>query len=219
MLLVMLAAEAEADGSEIDWFEQLDAIGRGDVTALARVRRLVSSQLMRMGAYAQQSSWDDFAQEVVIRVWRAHRDGKIRNAHGLPAFVRTTTRNAFIDWARSHHREVDLPDEAVNAQHDDPSGERPLDPAMQLALRGAIDALSERHREVIEALYLEGLSYDEAAAKLERPRGTVNRLQREAMASLRERLLPADEAGGENGRDGSAPGDVLSHGPGGGQGA
>lgn len=188
-----LVVAAEPDGSEAgrDWFADLEALGRGDVAALARVRRLVTSQLARMGAYAARDDWDDLAQEVVIRVWRAHRDGRVREAAAFPGFVRTTTRNAFIDWTRKHGREVDLPDEAVVANADG-SGERPLDPATQQALRKALAALPDRHREVVERIYLENLSYDEAAAALGRPRGTINRLQREAIMALRAQLLAGE---------------------------
>lgn len=192
-LLIALAVRVLPDDAELDWFEQIESMGRGDMTALARIRRLVTGQLMRMGAYGHRDSWDDFAQEIVIRVWRAHRDGRIREQRGFPAFVRTATRNAFVDWTRSHHREADLPDEAVIDATDRKGSEPPLDPGVQLALRGALDKLPDRHRDVVRCLYLEGLSYDETAEALGRPRGTINRLQREAISSLREQLLPTRE--------------------------
>lgn len=190
-LWTVLIADAAASEAAIDWAAELDALGRGDVAALARIRRLVTSQLMRMGAYAARDDWDDLAQEIVVRVWRAHRDGRVREANAIPAFVRTTTRNAFIDWTRRHGREVDLPDEDVVARVDG-QGERPLDPATQQALRNALAALSDRHREVVERLYLENLSYEETASALNRPRGTINRLQREAIIALRAQLLAED---------------------------
>ena len=190
-LWLVVAAEPDASGSGADWFADLSALGHGDVAALARVRRLVTGQLARMGAYAAREDWDDLAQEVVVRVWRAHRDGKVREPAAFPGFVRTTTRNAFIDWTRKHGREVDLPDEAVVANAD-ARGERPLDPATQQALRNALATLSDRHREVVERLYLEDLSYDETAEVLNRPRGTINRLQREAIIALRAQLLSGE---------------------------
>lgn len=191
-LWLVVVADPDSLGSgEIDWFAELSALGRGDTTALARIRRVVTSQLARMGAYSARDDWDDLAQEVVIRVWRAHRDGRIREAAAVPGFLRTTARNAFIDWTRKHGREVDLPDEAVLASADDRS-ERPLDPATQQALRNALVSLSDRHRQVIERIYLDDLSYDEAATALGRPRGTINRLQREAIMALRAQLLPED---------------------------
>lgn len=191
-LWLALIADPESSGSdELDWFGVLAALGRGEIAALARVRRVVTSQLSRMGAYSARDDWDDLAQEVVVRVWRAHRDGRIREAAAVPGFLRTTTRNAFIDWTRKHGREVDLPDDAVLASADDRS-ERPLDPSTQQALRNALESLPDRHREVVQRIYLENLSYDETAAALGRPRGTINRLQREAILTLRARLLSED---------------------------
>jgi len=196
--LVLVAGFDSGDGGggrsaapAVDWRAELESLGRGDVAALARVRRLVTGQLARMGAYAGRGDWDDLAQEVVVRVWRAHRDGKLRDAAAIPGFVRTTTRNAFIDWTRKRGREIDLPDEAVVASADE-QAERPLDPATQRALRDALATLSDRHREVVERIYLENLSYEETAAALGRPRGTINRLQREAMIALRAQLLSGD---------------------------
>ncbi len=190
-LWLVLVADPDSSGAGVDWFAELAALARGDVAALARVRRLVTSQLSRMGAYSARDDWDDLAQEVVVRVWRAHRDGKLREAGAFPGFVRTTTRNAYIDWTRRHHREVDLPDDDVVARADLQS-DRPLDPATQQALRNALETLSDRHREVVERIYLENLSYDEAAAALNRPRGTINRLQREAITALRAQLLSGE---------------------------
>jgi RNA polymerase sigma-70 factor (ECF subfamily) len=190
-LWAVLVAETPTPGVGVDWSAELAALARGDVAALARVRRLVTSQLSRMGAYASRDDWDDLAQEVVVRVWRAHRDGKVRDSGAIPGFIRTTTRNAFIDWTRRHGREVDLADEDVVA-HADRQLDRPLDPATQQALRNALSALSERHREVVERIYLENLSYDETAAALNRPRGTINRLQREAILALRAQLLSGE---------------------------
>ena len=194
--LIALAALASAGDDPVDWAATLDAMGQGDVAALARLRRLVTVQLARLGAYDVASDWDDFAQEVVIRTWRAHRDGRIREAQAVPGFVRTTTRNAFVDWIRKHHREVDLDDDAIEVVASGAAGdESGLDPGLELVLREAIDGLEERHRSVIESLYLEGRSYDETASHLGRPRGTINRQQREAMQILRERLDRSDALG------------------------
>lgn len=192
-LWLVLVAEPDTPTSAVDWFAELAALGRGDVAALARVRRLVTQQLARMGAYSARDDWDDLAQEIVVRSWRAHRDGKLREAQAFPAFVRTTTRNAYIDWTRRHAREVDLDDEAVVANADaDAQSARPLDPATQQVLRNALASLSDRHREVVERIYLENLSYDETAEALGRPRGTINRLQREAILALRAQLFEGE---------------------------
>jgi RNA polymerase sigma-70 factor (ECF subfamily) len=184
---LVLSIGAALIASVVDWAAQLDALGEGDPVALARIRRLVTGQLTRMRAYETREGWDDLAQEILIRVWRAHRDGKIRDPRALPGYVRTLTRNAVIDALRK--RQPDLEKEDGDLERTTAAPEDALDPGTQLALRNALATLSERHREVVERLYLQGLSYDETAEDLGRPRGTVNRLQREAMQLLREILL------------------------------
>lgn len=189
--LALTIGMALAEGA-IDWSAQLDALGGGDRAALARIRRLVTVQLIAMRAYQARESWDDLAQEILIRVWRSHRDGRIREYAALPAFVRTLTRNAFLDVVRKRapHPESE-PGVIERTATSDPVGP---DVGTQLALRKAVEHLSPRHREVVERLYLQGLSYDETAAELGRPRGTINRLQREAIQQLRALLLEAGEA-------------------------
>jgi RNA polymerase sigma-70 factor, ECF subfamily len=188
---LVLAVGSVVAESTVDWAARLEALGKSDSTALAQVRRLITGQLARMRAYETREGWDDLAQEIIVKVWRAHRDGKIRDYRALPGFVRTLTRNAVIDALRK--RQPDLGKEADDVERVAISPDDSLDPGTQLALRNAMGQLEERHREVVERVYLQGMSYDETAADLGRPRGTVNRLQREAMQQLREILLPAEE--------------------------
>jgi RNA polymerase sigma-70 factor (ECF subfamily) len=183
-ILAIAMATAEAI---IDWAVQLEALGRGDAIALARVRRLVTGQLARMRAYETREGWDDLAQEIIIRVWRNHRDGRIRDYRALPGFVRTLTRNAVVDAHRKRQPDLARGENEIEERAEAASTQ--LDPGTQLALRNALSQLPERHREVVERVYLQGLSYDETAEDLGRPRGTINRLQREAMQQLRGLLL------------------------------
>lgn len=189
LLPLLGVAVAEPD---TDWAKTLEDLGRGDTVALARIRRLVTGQLTRMRAYETREGWDDLAQELVVRVWRNHRDGKIRDYPALPGFVRTLTRNAVIDAHRKRQPDLGKTDDEVERRAQAAPTDA-LDPGTRLALRNALSRLDERHREVVERLYLEGLSYDETAKALDRPRGTINRLQREAMQQLRSILMPAEE--------------------------
>ena len=186
--LLVTALAAAVPSSEVDWQDQLERLGAGEVEALARVRRLITAQLSRFGRYASRDSWDDVAQEVVIRVWRSHRDGKIRNYAAFPGFVRVMTRNTVIDMARRRRDEASS--DVIEEVEDTTLEGTALGVGEKLALRNALGQLSDRHREVVEAIYLEGRTYEETAAQLEKPRGTINRLQREAMKQLRDVLFP-----------------------------
>ena len=186
--LLVAALAAAMPSTEVDWQDQLERLGAGEVEALARVRRLITAQLSRFGRYASRDSWDDVAQEVVIRVWRSHRDGKIRNYAAFPGFVRVMTRNTVIDMARRRRDEASS--DLIEEIEDPMTKGTGLGVGETLALRNALGQLSDRHREVVEAIYLQGRTYDEAAAALQKPRGTINRLQREAMKQLRGVLFP-----------------------------
>ena len=183
---IILIATAGVQNS-VDWEQQLERLAAGDHAALALIRRLITGQLMRMRAYEAREGWDDLSQEIIIRVWRSHRDRKIRDYRALPGFVRMLTRNSVIDAHRKKQPDLGKEEDEVERRAQAPSAT--LDPAAQLALRKALSALSERHREVVERVYIHGLSYDETALDLQKPRGTINRLQREAMQQLREILV------------------------------
>lgn len=58
----------------------------------------------------------------------------------------------------------------------------------RLALRGAIDALTERERQVIFLRYYKGLTQDRAARVLGVSQVQVSRIERKAMEHLREKL-------------------------------
>jgi RNA polymerase sigma-70 factor (ECF subfamily) len=186
---LLTALAVSVSSRDVDWRHEVERLGAGDVQALAKIRRLITGQLIRLGAYASRDSWDDVAQDVIVRVWRSHRDGKIRDYRAFAGFVRTMTRNVVIDAARK--RREDLSSEAVEATPDPLSAGGELGVGDLMALRDALSRLSDRHREVVETIYLGGMSYEEAAEALQKPRGTVNRLQREAMQQLREVLLPS----------------------------
>ena len=187
-LLTALAVAVST--GRVDWRDQIERLGNGDAEALAQIRRLVTAQLIRLGAFKAQDSWDDVAQEVIMRVWRSHCDGQIRDYRAFTSFVRTLTRNVMVGASR--RRREEFSSDTLEEAPDLSSLDGALGPGEQLALRNALEQLSDRHREVVELIYLEGLSYDEAAESLQRPRGTINRLQREAMQQLREILLPPD---------------------------
>lgn len=125
---------------------------------------------------------EDLVQDTVIRAFRgmARFDG----VHPR-AWLLTIVRNANINRHRRRrpallHDATDLPDAADRHNPASPSAE---DDAIVHAapewLPGALARLSPRHAEVIALVDVDGLTYDEAAAALGIPVGTVmSRLHR-----------------------------------------
>lgn len=58
------------------------------------------------------------------------------------------------------------------------------DEALRLDLRDALAALDARQRGVVQAIYLEGRSYEDAAERLGLPLGTLKRLQTGALRQI-----------------------------------
>jgi RNA polymerase sigma-70 factor (ECF subfamily) len=180
-------------GSE-DWLALLGRVREGDRIALARVTALVTGTLARMGAYELRDSWDDVCQEVLLKLLRADRDGSIRDPRAFVAYTGTVTRRALLDWLRKDAQGVGtepLADDDGREGHleraVDPLEAAP-DPDLRLDLERALDALPAVQRRVLDAVYLEGRSYEEAARKLDMPLGTLKRHQTGGLEELRQRM-------------------------------
>lgn len=102
----------------------------------------------------------------------------------LDSWMFRIMKNAWIDETRSRQRasEIFLPEEAGEAV-----GHRPTDAQDdRLALQAALQQLGDEQRLAVVLVLVEGLSYQEAAAVLEVPVGTLtSRLSRGRDALMR----------------------------------
>ena len=173
-----------------DWLEILAAMTRGDRAALAKITSVISGFLARYRAYDRRDSWDDLIQEVLIALIRTHGRGAIRDSRAFVSYVGTTTRNKLIDYLERDKKPGSadlLGDPAVAEASADASwrGEdREVD--VLLDMQSALEKLPERERAVIEAVYMVGHKYEEAAKLLDMPLGTLKRMQSQGMKTLRE---------------------------------
>ena len=164
-----------------DWIAVLEALLKNDRVALAKVTSVITGFLARYRAYDYRDSWDDIIDEVLIRLMDSHRRGLIREPAAFISYTGTITRNFFLDWFKKEKREADIP-ERLEA---DPVSR---DLGMLLDLRRALDDLRENERQVIEAIYLQGHSYEEATELLGVPLGTLKRRQTEGLRVLRKKM-------------------------------
>ncbi len=164
---------------EEDWIAVLDGLEKGDRVAVARVTAVITGFLARYGAYDVRDSWDDVCQEVLISLIRSARRGALREPSAFISYTGTITRNLLLDWIRREKR--DLP---VQLEADDVPG----DPDVRLDLQRAVEDLPQRLRAVVEAIYIQGHSYQAAAELIGMPFGTLKRLRSEAIGILREKM-------------------------------
>jgi RNA polymerase sigma-70 factor (ECF subfamily) len=192
---------AQADDAAL-----MAAVRAGERDAFARLverhKDAVVNYLTRLTADRDRA--EDLAQETFIRLWRAPRydeQGKL-----LPFLFRIATNLVRTEERRARRWRLiaavlphGLAPAAVPAPASDPAAQ-----AERRELRGrlvrAIAALPLNYRVPLVLRDVEDLSYDEIAAALGCPEGTVKSRINRARALLREQLAPACAPG-----DGGAP--------------
>jgi RNA polymerase sigma-70 factor (ECF subfamily) len=169
-----------------------------DISLLARIaaRDLDSFQCFygrhagRVHAYARQLARgqelaDDVTQEVFVAVWA--KAGSFRPDRGDAAgWLFTMTRNKLID----HWRKAGAGALRDGTVLEDLTGERGNGMDLLLTLRQALSRVDPEQRRAIEMAYFGGLTYEETAARLELPVGTLKSRIRTGLRVLRAVLQP-----------------------------
>ncbi|HJV53270.1 MAG TPA: RNA polymerase sigma factor [Noviherbaspirillum sp.] len=152
-------------------------------------------QIPRLRRYARalthDVSWaDDLVQDTLERALQ--RRWLFRLNSNLTAWLFTMLYRLYLNEAKRRS--------AVTVMDDDEAPEPAVagDPALQLDMRRALDCLSPEHRAVIVLIGLEQMSYQEAAAVLDVPVGTVMSRLTRARARLRALLSGHPLTSGES---------------------
>ena len=165
-----------------DWIAVLDALLNNDRVAVAKVTNVITNYLARYGAYAFRDSWDDICQEVLIRLIKSHRRDAIREPAAFIRFTGVITRNVFLDEIEGSKKQADLP-----GRLETPDGD-PTNVDVLVDLWHALQDLRGDLREVVEAIYIQGHSYEEAAERLGMAPGTLRGRRTEGLKVLREKM-------------------------------
>ena len=141
----------------------------------------------------------DLVQETLLRAWRAFSPAEAGAYR--PSWLFVIMRNIALDWQRAAQRRIKLVlsshAELTELAPDDPIGPFAPLPAMSEArfreflddkVAAALDALDSPFREVIILSVAGDLTYQEVAAVLDCPVGTVMSRMARARRTLRERL-------------------------------
>jgi RNA polymerase sigma-70 factor, ECF subfamily len=182
---------APVAGERVDWGAVVDRLLAGDRLAFLQLNRLVTNVLTRLRAYDFRDEWDDLRQEVLASVVENARAGRLRDPEAFVGYVRSITRNKFVDRLkgslRRHEKEA-LPwdDETARLVASAPRHE---DRARELW--AAARDLPEEQQRVLDGVYREGRTCQEVSDRTGIPLGTLKRRLREALAALRLRF--ADE--------------------------
>lgn len=142
---------------------------------LAHHQDLVYRVALRMTG--RPADAEDLAQEAFIRAYGALRTYDADRLRDLRprGWLATIVTNAGRNRARRRSpATTDLEEVAGSAPDHEPGPERLLEEREAAAAwRRRLDALPVRYRQAVELRHVDGLSYPELAAALERPLGTV----------------------------------------------
>jgi RNA polymerase sigma-70 factor, ECF subfamily len=159
----------------------LVAVGQGDRDrALPDLYRRYERRLFTFGIRMLGDSGlaEELVQETFLRVWRtADRFDPQRGT--VSAFLFAIARRLAIDlWRRPSSRPLPQEQEPVQDETFDHL-------LLQLAVRDALDSLSDPHREVLELSYHADLTQTEIAARLGISLGTVKSRTYHALRAFR----------------------------------
>lgn len=132
---------------------------------------------------------EDLVQDTLLRAYRGISSFDGRHPR---AWLLTILRNAHVNRARRRRPELlrDPESALVAAAPDGGPGPEAMvvDASFHTAVAAALETLSEKMRSVIQLVDVDGLSYQEAAAALDVPVGTVMSRLHRARSRIRLRL-------------------------------
>lgn len=159
--------------------------------AIGRYRRLVSLSVRRV--VTDPADVDEAIQRTWLALWR--HAGAVRDASRLPGWLSVTARREALSLVRRRRRELLVEDFGCLDIGSFPDASVLVEQAERAKyLRQAVDRLPDKQRRLIRALLADRSSYDQLAADLQIPRGSIGPTRARALRTLRE-MLPALEPG------------------------
>jgi RNA polymerase sigma-70 factor, ECF subfamily len=166
----------------------LQACAGGDKTALHSLYKETAPQLFGLALRILRSR--ELAEEIVqdsfVLVWRnAHTFDPSRGA--AMAWLGRIVRNRCIDVIRQRGRETPLDPASIESWEDPVSSPADLAALSSDArrLHNCLEELEEGPRKALKLVFYEGMTYDEVAAHLGVPLGTVKSWLRRSLIRLR----------------------------------
>ncbi len=134
-----------------------------------------------------QTSADELAQEVMIKVWRkAHMFDSSRGS--VSSWIFTIARNTRTDAVRTQLRPSFDPTDPIFDNPELLGDQKMIDFEQSVKLNEEVAKLPEEQAELIRLSFYEGLSHIEIAQKVQIPIGTVKSRIRLAFGKLRRVL-------------------------------
>ena len=189
---LLYVSKAEVRVSEKDWVRLVQSIAAGDQLALhslyEQTHRIVFTLIVRITNNRETA--EELTVDVFYDVWR--RASAYDPAGGsVVGWVMNQARSRAIDRLRFENRKKRvsnyLEKPLITTAANDPHQAWHLKEQSQL-LQSALEVLTPEERQVIESAFFSELTYQEVAAKLNQPLGTVKTRIRSGLSKLRQKL-------------------------------
>ena len=162
---------------------------QGDSEAFRQLVEAYQTQVYRLALrMCGADGADDVTQDAFVAAWRALPN--FRSDCRFSTWLYRLTTNAAIDCLRREKRHRDTDD--LDGVELPDGGDTPQEAAerteTQTAVRSALSALSDEHRQVLLLRYMQEMDYGEIAVALDISEGTVKSRINRAKARLKELL-------------------------------
>lgn len=170
--------------------ELVQRIAASDVASSAAEALLFRRFAGRIELYGRRhlgssDAAQDLVHEVVLRVIRAIREGRVTEPDRLASFVLGTCRLASFDLRRAERRQRNIERAASLVAETSAATEPPaLTEREVLRLFGCLGRLPPREADVVRMTFMEDRAADEIAARLNTSAGNVRVVRHRALAKL-----------------------------------
>ena len=163
-------------------------VAAGERAALQTTYRLTSAKLFGvcLRILSERAEAEDVLQEVYLTVWRKAADFDPSRASPMTWLI-AIARNRSIDRLRARGaRRTETLEAAAEVADTAPSAESALEDTQQHArLRACLSGLAEHEQNALRGAFFDGNTYDELAARMSVPLGTMKSWIRRAMIKLK----------------------------------
>jgi len=178
----------EADGRAI-LVAALARVAAGERNALQTAYRLTSAKLFGvcLRILNDRAEAEDVLQEVYVTVWQKAADFDPNRASPMTWLI-TIARNRAIDRLRAsgQTRRMQPIEDAVDIADAAPLATSILEDAEANAkLRGCLEGLAEHEQKALRGAFFDGNTYEELAARMSVPLGTMKSWIRRALMKLK----------------------------------
>jgi RNA polymerase sigma-70 factor (ECF subfamily) len=185
-----LASQPSAPASEPDDVAIVQAMARGDSSALAQLYDRYAGTMLALAQriVGRGAEAEDVIHDVFLEAWRHSADyDSSRGSVKSWLLLRTRSRSLDVQKSARVSKQASGLDDAWLAELSDPSRDTAAG-ADQTRVRAVLVALPVEQREVLLLGYFEGLSSSEMAERIGVPLGTVKSRVAAALAALRGAL-------------------------------